>query len=95
MGMEMFMWYTGETPSTDDPLVMVRSAPNRAGATVVLFPGIEGTVQTLQPLYENLEAEVLGLQYPYNERADSIPAMAAMYLPVGRFYQFIQNAFVS
>ncbi|ERL87904.1 hypothetical protein D910_05292 [Dendroctonus ponderosae] len=27
-------------------------------------------------------AEILGLQYPYDERADSIPALAAMYLPL-------------
>ncbi|KAH1011869.1 hypothetical protein HUJ04_001145 [Dendroctonus ponderosae] len=84
MGMEMFMWYVGEAPSTADPLVRVQAGPAapQGGATVVLFPGIEGIVQTLQPLYQNLQAEILGLQYPYDERADSIPALAAMYLPL-------------
>ncbi|XP_066144652.1 fatty acid synthase-like [Euwallacea fornicatus] len=69
---------------TNIPVVFINSEENRSqepNATLVLFPGIEGVITVMEPLYKNLLANLIGIQYSIDSPYSNIPDMAASILP--------------
>ncbi|XP_050299399.1 fatty acid synthase-like [Anthonomus grandis grandis] len=84
MGMEMILRLMGDAATANIPVLTYKGLPprnNQYAPTVVLFPGIEGVASVLEPLYKNLVADIVGLQYPNDTQKDTIQQMAAAVLP--------------
>ncbi|XP_060533831.1 fatty acid synthase-like [Cylas formicarius] len=81
MGMDMILRISVEQESVNLPLVSMRKCADSL-RTVVLFPGVEGIISVLKPLYTNLDADILGLQFCNYNQADTIEGMAGAILPI-------------
>lgn len=83
-GMDMILRYMGDGSTADIPILPIegKRSSNQLTSPIVLFPGVEGVITVLEPLYQNLEGDLVGLQYPTNNQKDSVEEMAATYLPV-------------
>ncbi|CAG9770336.1 unnamed protein product [Ceutorhynchus assimilis] len=81
MGMDMILRLLGDEKTANMPVVSIHGKASESAPTVVIFPGIEGTITVLEPLYKNLVADLVGLQYPNSSQRDSIKDMAKECLP--------------
>lgn len=79
--MEMILRFMGDAATSSIPVLSLESE-NHYAPTVVFFPGIEGVMHVLEPLYKNVVANIVGLQYPNSTQKDTIKGMAAVCLPV-------------
>ncbi|KAH1010150.1 fatty acid synthase [Dendroctonus ponderosae] len=82
-GMDMILRYMGDGSTADIPVVPLegKRTNTQPPSTILLLPGIEGLITILEPLYRNLEGDLVGLQFPTNNQKDSVEEMAATYLP--------------
>ncbi|XP_060517485.1 fatty acid synthase-like isoform X2 [Cylas formicarius] len=81
--MKMVLEVIGSQQPPAAPIVHIESkAVNKVNLpSVILFPGIEGAVSVLSPLYNNLEASFVGIQYCSHDQPDIIEKMASKFLP--------------
>lgn len=82
VGMDVILRNMGDENTANLPELPITSLENLKSPTVVLFPGVEGIITVLEPLYKNLKANLVGLQFPNDTQKDSIAEMAALYLPL-------------
>lgn len=84
IGMDMFIRCISEEKQSHLRFVKLKSKlENTDGAKkVILFPGIDGLPSILKSLSQNLEAEVVALQYCNADQEDSLELMAGNLLRV-------------
>lgn len=82
IGMDVILRNMGNEITANLPELPITNLENLQCPTVVLFPGVEGVITVLEPLYKNLQANLVGLQFPNDTQKDSISEMAALYLPL-------------
>ncbi|CAG9771436.1 unnamed protein product [Ceutorhynchus assimilis] len=59
-----------------------KSSQGSYNCTVIIFPGIDGSIKILEPLYKNIMANLVGLQYPHFDQKDTLEEMGKLFLPV-------------
>ncbi|XP_030748839.1 fatty acid synthase-like [Sitophilus oryzae] len=81
-GFEMIMGHLSDQSKSEIPILSLQGKQtNRSVAgKVILFGGIEGVIGGLQPLYEQLEGDLYGIQFCNNNQKDTIEDMALTYL---------------
>ncbi|XP_060532677.1 fatty acid synthase-like isoform X2 [Cylas formicarius] len=82
-GLDMLIKFVANDETVELSVLPVKGKQSERSdlPVVVLFPGVEGVAHVLSPLYSNLEAEFLALQYPNSRQADTIEEMASGVLP--------------
>ncbi|CAG9769092.1 unnamed protein product [Ceutorhynchus assimilis] len=83
-GMDMIMRYIPDEATANTISVEISvDKTTKDKPTVFLFPGIEGQIKTLEPLFKQLTAKnLIGLQYPVDKQHDTIEDIAKMYLGI-------------
>lgn len=81
-GMDVILRNMGNEATANLPELPITRLENLKCPIVVLFPGVEGVITVMEPLYKNLKANLVGLQYPNDTQKESIREMAAFYLPL-------------
>ncbi|KAF7272913.1 hypothetical protein GWI33_014349 [Rhynchophorus ferrugineus] len=88
-GLEMILRHISE--SEEIPMVSLQGqvSDRSKSGNIILFGGIDGLISVLQPLYKNLEGELVGLQFCDFNQMDTIEDMAENYFKVSEFVQII------
>lgn len=81
-GTNILLQHLPSSETMTAPFVELGNTRQCETATIFVFPGIEGVFTSLEPITNNLNAKVLGVQYNYEKPESEIQAISEKILPV-------------
>ncbi|XP_030748833.1 fatty acid synthase-like isoform X2 [Sitophilus oryzae] len=77
-GFEMIIGHLSAEDPPEIPVLSLQGDPTEVPSSnpIILFPGIEGLVDVLKPLYPSLKGDLVGLQFCNSSQRDTIDGMA-------------------
>ncbi|CAH1131325.1 unnamed protein product [Ceutorhynchus assimilis] len=80
-GMGLFFQYMPSEEMCKSNIVEIPQIADNFNSTVVFLPGVESSIKSLEPLYQNTMANLVGIQYPYIDQTETVEETALAVLP--------------